>query len=526
MGCLLAPNGRWSARDKVGESAIGAFLYTYINQTRDFKNTFADPSCTIPNPNPLRLDASGTASIYWEDDEFYTYELYSVDPNNDQEPYELIDTEDNYPKVTGGSGGDTIINQTFPNLIRNAQFTRWGNDNYLSSDTVNDAYSRLGFGGTSATFVKNTAADDWGIIRSNNSATFTVSRVQFPLGQNEVPANPVNYLNYTCTGIGAGAETFKSLVQDFIGVGTLSNQEITASFWAKSIDSSTISLDICQSFGTGGAPSTVNCQTIINTPLTPVWTQYFGTIIVDSVAGKSRGTDNNDFFRFEIRLPLNQIANIDICNCQLHQASALPEFAYLPINDQIKRADTTSTNATLPTGSIQAGIFIDAPTGWVLCNDSTIGSFYSGASYAFNETLNLFILLWNSLPDTYAPIFDSAGSPTIRGASAIEDFNADKRLQLISILGRVIGAAGDGVGLTSRALGETLGLESVSLIEDQNGPHSHSYQHVTPNFGSAYWISDGNGQKYLQNFTTGSSGSGAPHENMQPTVFATHMIKL
>ena len=524
MGWLLAPNGRWSARDKVGEAAIGAFLFTYVNKTRDFKSTSQDPGGLVLNPNPLRLDSSGEATIYWEDDEYYTIEVRSADPNNPLVPFELIYTEDNYPAVTGGEGGDVIINQTFPNLARNAQFTRWGNNNYLSQDTTNDTYSNIG-GSTNETYTS--VSDDWSFLRDTNDMTFSISRKRFVLGQSEVPANPVNYLNYNCTGVGAGQENLMSIVQDFQSVDSLSNQTVSAGFYAKSSSSSPIILCATQYFGSGGAPSTSVLTEIVGATLTPAWTQYSGTIVVPSVAGKTLGTNNNDFFRLEFRLPLNQTADIDICNVQLHNLPALPEFAYLPINDQIKRADTTSSEATFTTGALQAGIFTQAKKGWILCADQTIGSSFSGADSIGTININLFILLWDSLPNEYAPIFDSLGNEDVRGASAIEDFNANKRLMIIRTLGRVIGVSGSGEGLTPRPLGEFLGEEKVGLLAENNGIHSHGYQHVTPTgAGPRYWESQGAGDKWLTNFNTNSSGSGVPHQNMQPTTFATHMIKL
>ncbi|CAB4202103.1 hypothetical protein UFOVP1361_66 [uncultured Caudovirales phage] len=521
MGYILAPNGRWTANDKVGNAAIGAFLFTYRNQTRDFKTTYADAGGIVANPNPLQLDSSGSATIFWNDDEYYTIELYSVDPDNPLLPYELIYSEDNYPAVNGGASGDIIINQAFPNIVRNAQFTRWGNNNYLSPDVSNDTYLRLGTGGYNTT--RNVICDDWTVCLDSTSSTLTVGRKQFPLGQSEVPANPVNYINYNCSGIGAGTETFKCLQQIYYGVQTLSNTEVSGGFWARSSTSSNARMVLRQGFGTGGPASASTFTTLINVSLTPAWTQYSGQAILPSVAGKTVGTDYNDALTLELQLPLNQVADIDFCNVQLHGAAELPAFPYLTINDQIKRNDATVTNATLPTGSLQSGIFLVAPFGWVLCNDGTIGSAFSGASYGFNATINLFILLWNNIPNIYAPILTSAGVATTRGASAIADFNANKRLTIIRTLGRVIGDTGSGSGLTTRAAGQFLGAESVALTEDNNGPHTHDY----PTSGGSSNFLGATQQNFLTRVNqTASSGLGTPHQNMQPTTFATHMIKL
>jgi len=159
-----------------------------------------------------------------------------------------------------------------------------------------------------------------------------------------------------------------------------------------------------------------------------------------------------------------------------------------------------------------------------LANDGTIGSASSSATTRANaDTQALYTLLWNNVSNTYAPV--SGG----RGASAAADFAANKTIKLLSFMGRAIGVAGAGSGLTSRALGESLGEERHALTGAENGPHTHgpqggtSFVFATIGAGS---LATASGSDLFVGGTTASSGSGTPHNTMQPTTFLTCMIKL
>lgn len=103
-------------------------------------------------------------------------------------------------------------------------------------------------------------------------------------------------------------------------------------------------------------------------------------------------------------------------------------------------------------------------------------------------------------------------------------------------LGRVVGAAGSGVGLTERAYGDSVGAEEVSIEITQMAEHQHSFV----NAGSRpRWSADGNvanaagnlvgyaaetEQLVSSNPPTGEGG--LPHNNMQPTIFYWALVKL
>lgn len=184
-----------------------------------------------------------------------------------------------------------------------------------------------------------------------------------------------------------------------------------------------------------------------------------------------------------------------------------------------------------PTGAAMLYIGTTAPTGWVLCNDGTIGNASSGANYANNNCYALFLLIWNSVADMWCPV--SFG----RGSSAAADWAANKTIRLPLVFGRALIGAGAGIGgLTNRVLGTFGGTETTSLISNQNGPHVHAVTDPGHNhtFSLVGTTSDGGGGEIESssggqigvsgltinaantNISIQSSGVGEAHTNMQP----------
>lgn len=219
----------------------------------------------------------------------------------------------------------------------------------------------------------------------------------------------------------------------------------------------------------------------------------------------------------------------------------------------------------LTTGDIKLTLKTVAPAGWVLCNDGTIGKAGSaGTTRANDDCEALFKLLWNNVPDGFAPV---AGE---RGASAAADWTAGKTIALTKMLGRALGVAGSGSGLSARSLGQTVGAETHVLSTGEMPAHTHANTLTDPGHVHSNTLSDpghthshnaaaqyssgssGTGGSvifYLQagatinsaatgitinnaskvtgvSINNSSQGGGGAHNNMQPTTFLNCMVKL
>jgi hypothetical protein len=408
------------------------------------------------------------------------------------------------------------LDNSIINLVRNPQFTTWGNNNFLSNATSNDECLIVYDG--------NTICDDWQFVRNNNTANVNIFRVPFAIGQTEVPGNPLNYMRIT-SDAGSG-ETTKAIVQDSFGVGTLSGSTVSASVWVRSPFPVLADLFFTQNFdpSSGGDPTVLTSFVGIN--ITPAWQQFTGTITVPSVFGKTVGTAAKDYIRLQFMLPLNQSCDIEVTTFQMVEAKKVPPFRQNTINNFMRETDARSIRAVNPTGTVRFGIYLQADPGWILCNDGPIGGPNSNSDLASTDVKNLYIIIWENVFNTYAPVLNQFGVPTTRGFTAIADYNAGKRLTLTKMLGRSLAAQGSGAALTPRAIGSFTGSETVSLTGDQNGPHAHPLL-VNLNPGTVPGVHAGAVNPLtLQNGYVGNSGFGAPHENMQPTSFLTAMIKL
>src|SRR5215831_3673395 len=184
------------------------------------------------------------------------------------------------------------------------------------------------------------------------------------------------------------------------------------------------------------------------------------------------------------------------------------------------------------TGDVRATFKISPDPGWIMANDGSIGNNSSGATTRNNnDTRALFVLLWTNI--TSLIVQDSVGNTVARSATADADFDANRRLVIPKMLGRVLAGAGAGAGLANHNIGDTTGAETVSQSQSQMAYHLHGgvwshvndagqpqvYVAIDPTGASRYIVSEYYGTQY-------PAGGGSPMNIMQPTTFVNYMIKL
>ena len=105
-----------------------------------------------------------------------------------------------------------------------------------------------------------------------------------------------NYLDIASTG-----QTLTSartaLAQQIESVRTFANQTVTISFWAKAASGTpSVAYYVTQGFGTGGSPSSTVVTNGNKVAITTSWARYSFTVAIPSIAGKTIGTNKDDFF--------------------------------------------------------------------------------------------------------------------------------------------------------------------------------------------------------------------------------------
>lgn len=79
MVAFPLPPGLWQFADQNGAPYAGGTVYTYIPGGTTPKTTWQDPTQTVPNTNPIVLDAAGRANIWGAG--IYRQQLYDLTGN-------------------------------------------------------------------------------------------------------------------------------------------------------------------------------------------------------------------------------------------------------------------------------------------------------------------------------------------------------------------------------------------------------------------------------------------------------------
>jgi len=188
--------------------------------------------------------------------------------------------------------------------------------------------------GTSFTGDEYTA-DRWRQARSGG--TSTVSRQSFTLGQTEVPGNPVYYLRQSCS-VGNGNCGINQPIED---VRTGAGGPVTVSFWAKGTNPPGYgywAMQLWQRFGSGGSPSG-NVQNNKELTVTSDWKKYTFTYELNSVAGKTLGTNNDHKLDLIIRQHASDnntgAWELNLANVQVELGKNATEFEHRSYGEEL-----------------------------------------------------------------------------------------------------------------------------------------------------------------------------------------------
>lgn len=157
-----------------------------------------------------------------------------------------------------------------------------------------------------------------------SGSTVTASRQSHTLGQTDVPGNPRYF--YRCARTVTGSGQIAPWAHRIEGVQTLAGKKATLTMYLKGTSGKQLTMDMTQSFGTGGSPSS-DVQSNIATPtLTTGWAKVQTVVDIPSIAGKTLGSGGNDYLEFQLKLPAAQgNTTVDISHVSLVEGDATAE---------------------------------------------------------------------------------------------------------------------------------------------------------------------------------------------------------
>jgi len=397
-------------------------------------------------PNPLTLSSVGTVVDPAGNDTKIFYYLYNESatiPTTQPQSYYVTVvnsglvpqfTRQNFPFLPPASGGGVGV-ANIQNIVTNNEFWRNGGRssdglvtlNGLSTTNVVDPGTSLSVTTIAPSQHDGYSMQDILFVKNTVDGTDTLSFLKFSGIVLTGDITPEYYINYTCSV--AGTETVKYIqIPLSLHIQTLlSEPNCVLTIQGEGVG--TITLDILAYAGSGAAtvlPATVKTQA-----LTTTWTKIITVPFTMPSPGTPLGGGGDDAYYLQIGLPTAQTCSINIAKPSFYLSDD-PTNPTLPTNDFQTYDQINSIISSPRIGDIRTSINSFAPYGWVLLNDTTIGSFASTAITHDVSTWPLYNLLYNSVNDAFATV--SGG----RTGSAINDFDANKTMTLPLALGRVL----------------------------------------------------------------------------------------
>lgn len=366
--------------------------------------------------------------------------------------------------------------------------------------------------------------------KSNANAGDTIEATTFLLGQEDVPAQPINAFTYTCTSVGAGGEVFKDFHWPLGRVFGFQNTSVSFGAYLISSTTSTVQFIFRQYFGTGGSPSATVNSALLTFDCENTWSQASDTYAIPSVAGKTLGTNGDDQCYLILRMPLNQISQVSFANIQFVHYVTLPNFEFqneeyifnntipLPANDGSDAGKALTLDSTgyrkewIVPGFVSQVAYLTVPRDEVTEDEGE----YRGWLLADVTPRILNIA-------DYPALFAKTGNRY--GGDGITTF------ALIAGAGHILmGECSASGGISAWAAGQLTGEEKHAQTEDELAGHGHAQRinNGTDNSQQAVYAKKSGGTRLSYGIYPASSSSdirivtddtglGTPMNIMQPT---------
>jgi hypothetical protein len=150
-------------------------------------------------------------------------------------------------------------------------------------------------------FTAGYSADRWLLQSVNDTVSFSCVAIA-DAGRTAIGDEAAIWaLSNTFTG-NAGATSYNYIEQRIEDPRQFAGKNCTLSFWAiAGAGTPKLGINYLQSFGTGGSPSgAVRQATGASVTLSTTWTRYTVPLFIPSLAGKTFGTNNDQFFGIEL----------------------------------------------------------------------------------------------------------------------------------------------------------------------------------------------------------------------------------